>query len=104
MMRRILINHAVARQAVKRGQGVTHLSLDAALDFCAERTVPLPALDSALRELETLDARQGQIVELRFFGGLTVEEVAEALGISPATVKREWATAKRWLRRELGRN
>ena len=101
MMRRILINHATARHAIKRGAGMTHLSLDAAVDYCEERTVSLPALDHALRELELLDPRQGQIVELRFFGGLTVEEAAEMLGISPATVKREWATAKRWLRRRI---
>ena len=80
---------------------MTKLALDEALQFCDQRDVSLAAVDEALRGLETLDPRQGQIVELRFFGGLTVEEVGAVLGISPATVKREWTTAKRWLQREI---
>ena len=101
IMRRILLNHAEARSTAKRGGGATRLSLDVALDVFDQRNVPAAALHGALRELEALDPRQGQIVELRFFGGLSIEETAEVLGISPATVKREWAIAKLWLEREL---
>ena len=74
-----------------------------ALDVFAQRDIPAERLHGALRELEALDPRQGQIVELRFFGGLSVQETAEVLGISPATVKREWAIAKLWLQREISR-
>ena len=101
MMRRILLKHAEARGAAKRGSGVARLSLDSALDVFDQREIPATALHSLLRELDTLDPRQGQIVELRFFGGLNVEETAEVLGISPTTVKREWAVAKLWLEREM---
>lgn len=101
MMRRILLKHAEARGASKRGGGTTCLSLDFALEVFDQRNVPAAALHTALRELEALDPRQGQIVELRFFGGLSVEETAEVLGISPATVKREWTIAKLWLEREM---
>lgn len=101
MMRRILMNHAAARQATKRGGGTTCLTLDLALDVFDQRDVSAMALHSTLRELEALDPRQGQIVELRFFGGLSVEETAEVLGISSATVKREWTIAKLWLEREM---
>lgn len=101
-MRRILINHAVARTRQKRGgKNVVRLALDNNLDFYDQRDISLTAVDEALRDLEALDARQGRIVELRFFGGLTVEEIADFLKISPATVKRDWATAKLWLRHEL---
>ena len=102
MMRRILLNHAEARGTTKRGGGTTRLTLDVALDVFDQRDIPAIALHAALRELEALDPRQGQVVELRFFGGLSIEETAEVLGISPATVKREWAIAKLWLERELG--
>ena len=101
MMRRILLTHAEARSTAKRGSGVARLSLDSALDVFDQREVTATALHSLLRELDTLDPRQGQIVELRFFGGLNVEETAEVLGISPTTVKREWAVAKLWLEREM---
>lgn len=101
MMRRILMNHAAARDTSKRGGNTPRLSLDLALDVFDRRQVSAAALHSTLRELEALDPRQGQIVELRFFGGLTVEETAEVLGISPATVKREWTIAKMWLEREM---
>lgn len=101
MMRRILVNHAVARKTAKRGSGITPLNLDAALDVFDRRAVSAVALNQALQELESLDPRQAQIVELRFFAGLTVPETAELLGISPATVKREWNVAKLWLEREI---
>jgi RNA polymerase sigma-70 factor, ECF subfamily len=98
-MRRILISYGVARRRLKRGgASLTRLPLDAALDFCSERDLNLDEVDQALEELETVDARQAQIVELRFFAGLTIEEIASALQLSPATVKRDWATAKLWLR------
>ncbi|MDQ6620170.1 MAG: sigma-70 family RNA polymerase sigma factor [Pseudomonadota bacterium] len=100
MMRRILVNHAEAHRAAKRGAGAERLTLSAADDVTASGT-DVVALDDALRQLEKLDARQAQIVELRYFGGLNIEEVASALALSPATIKREWATAKVWLKREL---
>jgi RNA polymerase sigma factor (TIGR02999 family) len=102
MMRRILMNYAEARGASKRGSGTTKLTLDFALDVFDQREISAAALHATLQELETMDPRQGQIVELRFFGGLSVEETAEVLGISPSTVKREWAIAKLWLEREIG--
>lgn len=101
VMRQTLTNYAVARRRKKRG-GTD--PIERALEFYDQRKIDVPALDAALRDLETLDPRQGQIVELRFFGGLTVAEIGTAMGISPATVKREWATAKIWLRRELSSN
>jgi RNA polymerase sigma-70 factor, ECF subfamily len=101
-MRRILISYGVARRRLKRGGGsVTRLPLDAALNFCSERDLNLEGVDRALEELETVDARQAQIVELRFFAGLTIEEIASVLQLSPATVKRNWTTAKLWLRAYL---
>jgi len=104
MMRRILVNHARDRHADKRGgPELLRVSLDDAISFFEERDVNLVALDEALTRLEEMDQRQSQIVELRFFGGLTIEEVAAQLHTSPATVKREWATAKLWLQRELSR-
>lgn len=101
MMRRILMNHAAARDTSKRGGKAPRLSLDLALDVFDRQQVSATALHATLRELEALDPRQGQIVELRFFGGLTIEETGEVLGISPATVKREWTIAKMWLEREM---
>jgi len=102
MMRRILINHAIAHSAAKRGgPDAVRLQFDDALDFYQQRDVSLVAVDAALHRLEELDKRQAQIVEFRFFGGLTVEEIAKVLEIAPITVKREWATAKLWLQREL---
>jgi RNA polymerase sigma factor (TIGR02999 family) len=102
MMRRILINHAKERQARKRQGYATRVSLDEALNFFEKAELDLAALDEALNELAGLDPDQAQIVELRFFGGLTIEEVSEVLEISPATTKREWDSAKLWLRRQLG--
>ena len=103
MMRRILCDHAVARRADKRGGGATKVELDAALEFCETRAVDVAAVDDALRGLEALDPRQAQLVELRFFGGLTIPETAELMALSEATVKREWITARKWLQREMTR-
>jgi RNA polymerase sigma factor (TIGR02999 family) len=101
MMRRILMDHARQHRAAKRGSGGRKLSLDAALEEPVRQDVDLIALDEALARLEELDPRQSQVVELRFFAGLEVVEVAEVMGISPATVKREWAIARVWLHREI---
>ena len=103
MMRRILVNHAVARHADRRGGDARRVPLDDALDVLEARQVDIIALDAALEALNALDPRQGQIVELRFFGGLTIDETAQVVGISAATVKREWAAAKLWLLREIDR-
>lgn len=97
MMRRILVNHALAHKAEKRGGKEAVISLDEVVAFAAEREVNLVLLDEALARLAEIDPSQAKIVELRFFGGLTVEEVAEVMKISTATVKREWRTAKAWL-------
>jgi RNA polymerase sigma factor (TIGR02999 family) len=102
MMRRVLKNYAVARTAEKRGgQDQLRLTLDEAIEFYHRADVSVAAVDEALTELEKLDRRQAQIVEMRFFGGLTIEEIAKLLKVSPATVKREWATAKLWLQHAL---
>lgn len=97
MMRRILVDHARGQHADKRGGGAQKLSLDEAIGLAQEREVDLIALDEALTTLATLDPQQSLIVEMRFFGGLSVEEVAEALSISRSTVKRDWSMAKAWL-------
>jgi RNA polymerase sigma-70 factor, ECF subfamily len=104
MMRRILINHAVYRRRQKREGAMIRVTLDRALDVFDEREMDLLALNEALESLKALDSRQERIFELRFFGGLSVEETAEVLDISPATVKRDWSTAKLFLQRELGRS
>jgi RNA polymerase sigma factor (TIGR02999 family) len=101
MMRRILVNYALKRQAAKRGGHVTRLALDDAVSFAEQREVDLVLLDEALRRLAVIDPQQSRIVELRFFGGLTIEEVAEALGISDSTVKREWRVARAWLYQQI---
>jgi RNA polymerase sigma-70 factor (ECF subfamily) len=102
IMRRLLVDQARARHAAKRGAGVRRVSLDDELTLAArDRDPELLALDSALARLEGHDPRQARVVELRYFGGLSVEDAAAALGVSPATVKREWAMAKAWLYREL---
>jgi RNA polymerase sigma-70 factor, ECF subfamily len=102
MMRRILIDHARREHREKRGGDGVHVELhDAVAQPAAIDVVDALALDRSLRRLEALDPEQGRIVELRFFGGLTIEETAAALGISAATVKRDWALAKGWLYREL---
>ena len=102
MIRRILVDHARAQQRNKRGGGAQTIVLDEALHHAAERGVEMIALDDALNGLEKLDPEQSRIVELRFFAGLTVEETAEALHVSRATVNRHWVTARAWLIRELG--
>jgi RNA polymerase sigma factor (TIGR02999 family) len=104
MMRRILVDHARERHAAKRGGGLRQLTLgdaDAAAAPAAEQGVDVLALHEALERLAALDAEQARLVELRYFGGLSIEETAEARDVSPATVKREWAVARAWLRREL---
>jgi RNA polymerase sigma-70 factor (ECF subfamily) len=101
VMRQTLTNYAVARHRLKRG-GADPLRLT--LEFYDSRKIDVTALDQALQALETLDERQARIVELRFFAGLTLEETAELLEISQATVKRDWTLAKIWLRRELSAN
>ena len=103
IMRRVLVDHARMRQAGKRGSGDHPVVLDEALELVAERAPDVMALDDALNTLAELDARQAKIVELRFFGGLSIEETAEVTELSPATVKREWAAARAWLRREIER-
>ena len=104
MMRRILIDHIRMQRAQKRGGESVTLLLDEAVALPAKREVGLVALDDALYVLADLDERQCRLVELRFFGGLTIEETSQALKISPATVKREWTTARLWLLREMSRN
>ena len=100
MMRRILVDHARKRQAAKRDASAWKVAT-AELDD-SDSAPELLGLDRALEELEKIDPQQAKVVELRFFAGLTVEETAEVAGISPRTVKREWRTAKAWLRREMG--
>lgn len=101
-MRQILIERARARDALKRGGGQPRVTFDDGLNAAAPATsIDMVALDAALDRLAALDAGQARIVELRFFGGLSIEETAEAMGISPATVKRHWAVARAWLAKEL---
>jgi len=112
IMRRILVDYARRRGALRRGQGVVRISLSdtqagleienaQALAAFEDESVDMLAIDAALTRLEKIDPAQSRIIELRFFGGLTVEETATVVGTSPATVKREWAMARAWLRREL---
>lgn len=103
LMRLILVDYARRRNYVKRGGGAQRLSFDEALAVSDERAADLLALDDALNALTTLDARKSKVAELRFFGGLSVEETAEVLKVSPVTVMREWRMAKAWLHRELSR-
>jgi len=105
-MRRVLVDHARGRNAQKRGSGATLVTVDNLDDLPrpAPEDVDLIALDDALTRLTVLDARQGYIVELRFFGGLSVEETAAVVGVSERTVKREWQMSRAWLRREISRN
>ena len=101
LMRRILVDYARRRHYAKRGGGAQPISLDQSLPVAAGRSPDLVAVDKALHALAEVDARKAQVVELRFFGGLTVEDTAEVLKVSPETVRRDWRIAKAWLLREL---
>ena len=101
VMRRILVDDARRRHVLKRGGAHIQMSLDDALSASQEQEANLVALDEALKRLETRDKRQSQIVELRFFGGLNIEETAEVLKVSPGTVMRDWTFARAWLRSEM---
>jgi RNA polymerase sigma factor (TIGR02999 family) len=103
MMRQVLVDHARARLTQKRGEGVAPKPLDDVLAVAEKQDEDLVALDGALKDLAALDPRQAKVVELRFFAGLDNEEIAELLGISTTTVKREWRTARLWLRRQVER-
>ena len=101
MMRRILVDYARNRRYAKRGGGAPMISLDEALIVSDERSAEVVALDETLERLAMFDARKSRIVELRFFGGLSIEETAEVLSVSAGTVMRDWTLAKAWLRREM---
>ena len=101
LMRTILVDHARSHASAKRGGGARKLELNEALVVSQQKASEVIALDEALKQLALIDPRQSRIVELRFFGGLTVEEAAEVLQVSPVTIKREWSTAKAWLYREM---
>jgi RNA polymerase sigma factor (TIGR02999 family) len=101
LMRQILVEYARAHSAAKRGGSACKLTLDAAMVLALQVDLDVVALDKALTELSELDVQQSRIVELRFFGGLTIEDTSEVLGISPATVKRDWTTARAWLHRAI---
>lgn len=101
MMRRILVDYARSRNYAKRGGGATRISLDEALIVSDERSTEVVSVHEALERLAEFDSRKSQIVELRFFGGLSIDETAEVLSVSPGTVMRDWTLAKAWLRREI---
>ena len=101
MMRRILADHARSRHYTKRGGDVRHVCLDEAVIVSEERAAHVVALDAALTSLAAVDQRKSRIVELRFFAGLSIEETAAVLAVSPGTVMRDWTLAKAWLRREI---
>ncbi|MEP6818355.1 MAG: sigma-70 family RNA polymerase sigma factor [bacterium] len=103
VMRTILVDHARSQAYAKRGGGAHRIELDEAMIVSQDRAAEVVALDDALKTLADFDPQQSRIVELRFFGGLTIEEAAEVLDLSPATIKREWSTAKAWLYRELSK-
>jgi RNA polymerase sigma factor (TIGR02999 family) len=103
MMRRILVSHARGRQAQKRGGAAQHITLDEGVAAEPQRDLNLLALDDALTRLEQLDPEKSRMVELRFFSGLSVEETAKVMGVSPRTIDRKWQTAKAWLHREIGK-
>jgi RNA polymerase sigma factor (TIGR02999 family) len=102
VMRRILVDHARRRGAAKRGEGVQCVAIDEAKGVAASNEIPILALDHALDRLKEVDSDLARIVELRAFGGLTIEEAAHVLKVSPSTAKRDWRLAKAWLNRELG--
>lgn len=101
MMRRVLVSHARGREAKKRGGTAQHITLDEGVAAAPQRDVNLLVLDDALTRLEALDPEKSRMVELRFFSGLSVEETAEVMGVSPRTIDRQWQTAKAWLHREI---
>jgi RNA polymerase sigma factor (TIGR02999 family) len=101
MMRRILVDYARSRRYAKRGGGALQISLDENLTISEGRSAQVVALDDALKGLEKFDERKSRIVEMRFFAGLSIEETAELLGVSPGTVMRDWTLAKAWLRKEI---
>jgi RNA polymerase sigma factor (TIGR02999 family) len=102
LMRQVLVDYARTRRAAKRDMG-HRITWDDAIIWAKDRSPDLIALDDALRELAKLDSQQSRIVEMRFFGGLSIEETSRALAVSPATVKREWSSARAWLHREIKR-
>lgn len=102
-MRNILVDYALKRKAAKRGGGLKEGEAAEAFALAEAPATDLLALHDALQRLEAIDARQSRVVEFRFFAGMSIEEAAEALGVSPASVKRDWALARAWLNRELGR-
>jgi RNA polymerase sigma factor (TIGR02999 family) len=101
VMRRVLVDHARRHDAIKRGDGVRRVSIDDAGDIAASNEIPILGLDYALDRLGQVDADLARIVELRAFGGLTIEAAAQVLNVSPSTVQRDWRVAKAWLHREL---
>ena len=103
-MRRILVGYARSRKRVKRGAGAFQISLDEAAILSQERAADMVALDEALDNLAAVDQRKSQVVELRFFGGLSIDETAEVLRVSPGTIMRDWTLAKAWLKREMMRD
>jgi RNA polymerase sigma factor (TIGR02999 family) len=103
LMRHILVDYARARYNAKRGGGVVKVTLEEAAEVSTERSAEMVALDDALNNLATFDQRKSRMVELRFFGGLSIEETAEVLQVSPGTVMREWTLAKAWLQREISK-
>jgi RNA polymerase sigma factor (TIGR02999 family) len=104
LMRQILVDHARAFRAEKRGGGAYRLALDEAEQDARPIDIDIVALDDALNTLSLMDPQQGKVVELKFFGGLSIEDTAEVLGVSASTVKRDWITARAWLHRELDRS
>ena len=103
-MRQILVDYARRHRAKKRGAGDCTVSLDEVTERARERQVDVVALDEALDALTTIDPRQARVVELRFFAGMSLQEISAALGIAPATVQRDWTAARAWLHREMSRN
>ena len=101
-MRQVLVNHAEARLAGKRGGGLADISLDEVDPAVQQEAKDVLALNDALKTLQAMDPRKSRVVELRYFGGLSIEETSEALGVSPVTVPRDWQMARAWLARELG--
>jgi RNA polymerase sigma factor (TIGR02999 family) len=97
MMRRILVTHAIAKKTEKRGGDHTMIAIDEAMSFPQKNEIDLVLLDEALKRLAEFDPQQAKVVELRFFGGLKIEEIAEVMGVSDSTIKREWRSAKAWL-------